>query len=311
MAPKQGNQAYASWWRMMPGGDDFPLGASGKLATLWFDEIVLQVPREDFLEVTLDKIAEELGWSPATLQEIHHVWVPIHKYQPNYGFLSKAWETDVPALREVAENITITETKREAPELPETHPGFMHEIAWAGAGLIEAVSLWVSLNEMGSCTYLPHQREHLVLQELFSAATRTEPLDIFSEVMLHRIPDVSTYTWEEVVELRHHQFFEAFRGKISELHKRLNKGAPKPIRELLEEVSRKDMVEMLQLLRPTPKQAVVKAIASNLPMPLPINPLSLGLGVLDVIRTRTLSKKYGWLYFLFDLPGHSVTPSSS
>jgi len=59
----------------------------GKLATLWFDEIVLQVPYNSIPSV-LEKVAAEEGWAKSTLDEILKIQVSANKYIPEYSMLN-------------------------------------------------------------------------------------------------------------------------------------------------------------------------------------------------------------------------------
>ena len=273
----------------------------GKLATLWFDEIVLQVPYNSIPSV-LEKVAAEEGWAKSTLDEILKIQVSANKYIPEYSMLSKnPWDSDNVELVKFAENITIQETRKMEPDIPESHPGFRHEVAWAGAGLIDGIELWLALNSIASCTFIPHLREHLVLSQLFSSEQRNKPFNIFSDVMVGKIPDLSNYSWDRIVELRHHPFFDKFREKITALNFQLDLGESESVCEIVEEIARKDMIEMIRMFRPDPSMSVIKALASNIPLPIPLNPASALFSVQDVKRQAELSRKYGWLYFMIDL----------
>jgi hypothetical protein len=73
--------------------------------------------------------------------------------------------------------------------------------------------------------------------------------------------------------------------------------------ELLDELKRKDMAEMVHYFRPSKAATVVKGILSNLPLPIPFNPFSAGQAVADVLRDQRVGDRFGWLYFLMDLEG--------
>lgn len=296
-------RGYASWLKLFM--DNFPFETSGKLATLWFDEIVIQVPQKDMLETTIDHALE---CSSSTRKELKKTWIPVTRCLPYYRFLSQPFESRKAGLVEAACRITDEETKKEWSQQSKTKfsrndPWFLHETAWASAGLIDSINVWIRLNEKNPCTYLPTLREQRVLQKTFSEAVEKKPNELFSELMTRKIPDLAKYSWDNIVEMRHHEFFCRFREKMVELSNRLN-SAPKAqsISRFVDEISRVDMEQMLKLFKPSPKLSTFEAIASNVPLPIPINPLGVILSALDMKKQMMASKKYGWLYFLIDLP---------
>lgn len=299
---KQKFKAYASWLRMFE--DEFPFKSSGKLATLWFDEIILQIPNKKYIVDVTENVAQEQDWGTTTLKELQRLWVPVTKYQPEYRLLSgHPWESNNKDLVKTAWKVTVEETKKMVPNIPnpENERGFYHEVAWAGAGLIESVNLWMALNTQNNCSFLPESREHMILQELFSFANRKKPFDIFSEIFIHKIPDLSSFSWDDVVELRHHTFFSEFRRKMEDLQRILDSGDSRSVQQLVEDISRMDMERAFRSFQPSPIKSLIKTIASNFPLMIPINPISLVLNGRKIKRELDFSRKYGWLYFLFDL----------
>lgn len=298
---KQKFRAYASWLRMFK--DEFPFKSDGKLAILWFDEIILQVRDKKDILSAIEVVAEEQDWNTSTLREFRRLLVPVTKYQPKYRLLpNNPWQSKNRSLVDTAWRITVEETKKMEPNVTEGDPGFRHEVAWAGAGLIESVSLWLVLNTQNHCSFLPESREHKVLQELFSSATKKEPLDIFSEIMTYKIGDLRFLSWDEIIQLRRHTFFDEFRRKMVELHMMLDSEDSKSIQQLVDEILHMGKEEALRLFRPSSsRKLLIKTIASNIPMPIPINPASVLFGVKDLYEGLDHSKNYGWMYFLLDL----------
>jgi hypothetical protein len=102
------------------------------------------------------------------------------------------------------------------------------------------------------------------------------------------------------LELRHHDCLTAFRSKLGELQSRVRASDEKSATELVEELERNDLVEIAKLARPSPTTAIWKAIGSNVPLPIPVNPLSIGLGLADILDAYNRRSRFGWLYFLLD-----------
>ncbi|MFB0544350.1 MAG: hypothetical protein ACETVN_01435 [Asgard group archaeon] len=293
-------RAYTSWFRLCE--EDFLLGVGGKLATLWFDEIILQVPGEDIILKLSERVAADQDWSSSTLKEIRRIWISVEKCIPNYQFLFEPLKSEHPSLVDTTLQVMFKKLIKSS-DYPADFPYhlFLRDVAWTSHGVIEAVNVWLVLNQKNPCSFFPASWENLVLQELFSRVTKKKPFDIFSEIMVHKIPDLNSYSFDEIIELRRHPFFNEFRQKMVELYDKLNSGESQNVQELVDEISRKDMEEMVRLFRPNPLKTVIKAIASNVPLPIPINPVSILFSAGDVKTELKISKKYGWLYFLLDL----------
>jgi len=288
---------YISWIGV---AEDFLVKPCGKLATLWFDELILQVPTSDFVEFFLHQVPGEPS-DPDVLRELERIWVPVHKYQKDYSFLSEPWHSDHQSLVKIVKDITKEEIKKESPGVSETDFAFRYDFAREGAGLLDTMNLWLNLKSKRACTFLPVWREHLVLQRLFSNAVAKKPFDLFSDIFTYEIPNLEAYPWERIIELRYHPFFESFRRKLTELCDRIELEGSKFNRDFVEKVIIKDMKEMIRLFRPRPSLTLVKAIVCDVPLPIPVNPFSILSSLLDLKQQRDISKKYGWLYFLLDL----------
>ncbi len=89
--------------------------------------------------------------------------------------------------------------------------------------------------------------------------------------MEQRIPDLSSLSWERVLELRHHPKLGDFRKKLETLQKQLEGKDDSRAAELLQEIELKDLKEFAVLCRPQPRQAVLRGLASNVPLPIPVN----------------------------------------
>ena len=297
---------YVSWIGI---AEDFLVSSSGKLATLWFDEIILQVPTPEFVKFFLYKVPGEPS-DPDTLRELEKIWVPAHKYQEDYDFLSGPWKSEHNSLVEIVENVTKKEIKKESPNLSETDWAFRYDFAREGAGLLDTMKLWFDLNDKRACTFLPVWREHLVLQRLFCKLSSREPYDLFSSIINCKIPNLEAYPWERILELRHHSFFENFRRKVYELHSQIEKEGSGPAQDFVQRVIVRDMKEMVRFFRPTPNLTLCKAIVGNIPLGIPINPASILFAVKELKKEQDIAKKYGWLYFLLDIE-HEVSSSNA
>jgi hypothetical protein len=281
-----------------------------KLATLWFDEIVFQMPKGDVICGLLDAMVLEssLGCSSSTAKELKRIWIDIFKVLPDYKFLESALKEDNSKLDKITFDVTNNATLKEQfnNRLPKSGSelfAFYHEVAWANEGLKDGVNAWFRINEKSLCTFLPTSREEEVLRRSFSKALEKKAQDLFSRVITGRIPDLQDISWDEIVSLRKHSFFVNFREKMVELSHQLDTLTEgQSVEKYVEKIYRIEMEEMVQLFRPSPKLSIFNGVASNLPLPLPINPYGIILSANDARKQLAAAKKYGWLYFLMDLP---------
>ena len=303
---KEKFRGYASFARSWL--EEFPFNSSGKLATLWFDEIIFQI---DNINGATNIVAQWEDWDSKTLRKLNRLWIPITKYQPRYKFsidyIEKRFIAEHPDLEKTAFRIAHEETKKfvekekHKPKSPQDYYAFAREVSYAYLGLLEGVNSWMSLNKTFPCVFLPLYRENLVIQDLFSIATRKTPYDLFSEVINSRLPDLNNLTWDEIVDLRNNSCFNNFREKMIDLHKMVHSGDINSVKESVDKLQFSEMKELILELRPSPHKSLIKAIISKIPMGLPINPISPLLDANKIIKEKKILKKYGWIYFLIEI----------
>jgi hypothetical protein len=299
--------AYISWPHYCTLNLD---SISLKLATLWFDEIVFQMPKNNVISGLLDAMVSEssIGCSSATAKDLKRIWVDIFKVIPDYKFLEHGFKEDNSKLASITFEVTTNATLREQfnntlPNDKSEFAAFLHELGWANEGLKEGINAWFRINEKNLCTFLPTSREEEVLRRSFSKAFEKRAQDLFSSVITGRIPDLQNTSWDDIISLREHSFFNNFREKMIELNNQVNSLAEgQSVEKYVEVITRNEMEEMIKLFRPSTKLSIFNGVVSNLPLPIPINPYGIILSANDARKQIATAKKYGWLYFLIDLP---------
>lgn len=285
--------------------EEFPFNNSGKLATLWFDEIIFQT--ESIGKVT-EFVAEREDWDSKSLKTLKKMWIPIQNYLPDIKFFDVDLIPEHPDLEETAFKITYEETKKEAKKIKfdlsdkKNFYAMMHEVGWAYMGLVESVNAWILLHKNSPCVFLPIDRESIILQKLFSTAMMQKPFDLFSEIFNYEIQNLDSLTWEQVLETKNHDYFKQFRRKMIDIQNEVNKGDKNSVFEIVNDIKMMEMEELIIKQKPvSTTKSVFKGIASNVPLPIPINPIAIYTDVKQIIEDRDIMKKYGWLYFLLDL----------
>lgn len=276
------------------------MGPCGKFAVLFFDEVIIQVPRADTIARVLASLVDGGMLSHSVARELDSVWRPVQALLPDYEFLKKPWEHKNDRLVELARTVTVEETLAEYPDIQ--GQALQHEVAWAGAGLIEAVATWSVLHARRPCAMLADRTEARVLEGVFRISAPSSAHALFSEVMESRLPTPGNLSWERVFELRSSRFIDAFRRKISELDRLVKETADgRDIRAVLDELERHDLRELALAMKPDARSAWARALATNLPLPIPLNPLSVALSAADVKSAYDRQRRFGWLYFLLEL----------
>jgi hypothetical protein len=302
------SRAFLSWLTL---ANDRLFGATGRLATIWFDELVLQFPSPEMLENVVDVLVSRGDMKSSTAYRLLDCWTPVQRVLPNYHFLgintskrtvrANPWGHPNRDLVKLAESVTIEATTAQAPDLDMSDPGFHHEVVWAGAGLIEAVATWYSLNARSPTSIIAEEREDRVIQQLHGRRTELAAFGNFLSVMSGHMSDPSKLSWEEVIDLREHKYVAGFRDKIRQLSGLVKANDEKQVMGLLAEMYDRDLKEIARITRPSRGRALLKAVAGNLPLPLLMNPVSATLSLVDIGQDRRMDEQFGWLYFLLDL----------
>ena len=212
----------------------------GKLATLWFDNLLLGIGKE-LVEKVMEDVAEKEHWSVATFKEMKKIQISSECLLPSVSFMDESIiEED---YFKVATDILENKYAKELSN-PVTYGGAMHEISWGGFGVANSVKYWTLLNAKENCTFLPMDLEQQMLGKVFGS-TMDMKYDSFSDIIIAIIPDISEYSWDEIIEIRHHSYWTQFRKKLTELSESI--GDKKLGQDILEEVIKKDLIEILDL----------------------------------------------------------------
>jgi hypothetical protein len=150
-----------------------------------------------------------------------------------------------------------------------------------------------SLNTSEPCAFLSDRRESNVVCEVFQTVQPPGESQVFQEAVLIAVPNAAVLSWERVLELRRHPYLEQFRRKITELNKSLHINDTTAIREAVQQVELHDLRALARLVEPSQKTTILKSIVSNIPLPIPVNPVSIGIGLKEIRDTYEKRQKFG------------------
>lgn len=114
------------------------------------------------------------------------------------------------------------------------------------------------------------------------------------------LPNLKNMSFEKIIEMRNHPYLESFRITLNELHKNMKDTDKLNVQELFLEMVNKNIREVFSLFKPSVSKQTVKGIVCNLPMPIPVNPISIIASMGDVAKDIKLKHTYGWLFFYID-----------
>ena len=133
----------------------------GKLATLWFDNLLLGTGKE-LVEKVMEDVAEKEQWSSDTFKEMKKVQISSETLLPSISFMDESIIED-DYFKDAADVLKDKYAKELSS--PKTYGGAMHEIVWEGFGIANSVKYWTLLNAKANCTFLPMDMEQQILEK--------------------------------------------------------------------------------------------------------------------------------------------------
>jgi len=298
------NDAVVTFGRVLEG---FMNSGAGKLATLWFDQLHLELgtilnsgviwmeggQTPDFEQWKRHVIAsEEPDAKDDVIDAIVTRWIPS-PIDAGDGLLPRQFEEVIEAAAtEEVDASAVTAHLHPIDRMKESHA--------ARANLRRVLRSWLPVSQ--DVALLGDSLERAAMRRLSAFGGHASAHRTFCDVVVKQVPDLSTLTWKDIAELRHHAGFDAFRSKVLELDGLIAQGAVRDAGVLCEHLFQEALVELAKQVRPNLTRCIIKGIIGNLPIPL-INPAGLAFSVQDAITTARLGKRHAWTYFLIDLQG--------
>ncbi len=291
------SNAFISWLSLFTDRD--PFGTTGKLAAIWFDKLIIETPGDDAIRMPIE-VAIERGKIPAEIHDqlLDH-WRPIQQFLPDFSYEPVSCDGANRQLWETVVDTVYEATKAEYPDHAEDR-AFMHEVGMAAHGLMRAYISWYSLNALHGTAFITNDREATVAESLFIRNENRE-FEIFRHFADLRIPDLTELPWQRVWDLRHHPKLEAFRARLSAASGANTEITSPEVARELEADFVANLEEFARLCRPAPLSSLAKAVISNVPLPIPINPASVAFGNKEFWEALDQDKRYGWMFFGIDL----------
>jgi hypothetical protein len=148
--------------------------------------------------------------------------------------------------------------------------------------------VWTLIRPFRDCTFFPFNEVEFAAANLILGGTNAGRLKAANLLL----PNAGDLTWQEVFEIRDTPEAESFRRW---LHSRewVNIG-----NKTIEQDIIGALLEIVEDCRPNVGIEVLKGIASNIPLPLPINPASIALSLRAIGQAQQFTERYEWSLFL-------------
>ncbi|MBU2641460.1 MAG: hypothetical protein KJ889_06635 [Gammaproteobacteria bacterium] len=115
--------------------------------------------------------------------------------------------------------------------------------------------------------------------------------ELFSGGLL--VPEFDCLSWDEILELRQDRSVKSFRKAVYELM-----GSGVPLDDALQKRIQEDLWRLAGDVRPNVRQSVLAGIGSNLPSPIFVNPIGVGLAFKEIWDARERENQYGHVFFI-------------
>jgi hypothetical protein len=278
-----------------------------KLSLLLCDKIIVETYFPTFPEKRVDELVKDRTLTRGGAKKLIKLLLPITSLVPEFN-ASDLWKTEDIFLKYCVEYY-IDEEYGDIMQLSPDEKS-LYDIRYDVT--VAAFENWFALSQQVSCFFIPNEWESKILHDFLKFLNAHEmqmrhpTYREFETVVTKLLPSVDHLSLEEVLTLREHEYFASFRFKTKELADRVAKiDDVAEVTRTIRDEERKDLDILIKLFRPKPKLKLLRALISNIPIPLPFipNPVAVYDSVETVNKERNTAREFGWLYFIRDYEG--------
>lgn len=111
--------------------------------------------------------------------------------------------------------------------------------------------------------------------------------------------DFGTLTWDEIIVLRKSGFVNDFREKIFEWTEEYKNGVDNlAVEQKIDKFINDAKFDFIEKRKPNFIRSLLTGILGNIPLPIPINPISVLSAGEQIINDKKINKEFGWLMFI-------------
>ena len=265
--------------------------SSLKVLTLLYDRILVAAPREQVIHACCH-FADEYRLQTKYL---HELWGSIEEVQENILYSDSFREKCETAL-----GLNLRNTYEQWGKYWHNglfHTGQFHILSMVALPLWNVASTILPGIAAIETSDLPRECRNPKFQNTLNPKrART----IWKEIRSVGVPDPGSLTWKSIIELSKSKNRKNFYSQILQL-------GGEDLKDKIVESLWDDFKETHQDI----KLMAAKSIISSMPMPIPINPISVVFSIQNIIETRNRQKNNAWLSFLFEVRGYKNDPPST
>lgn len=296
-----GYHSYLNW--LVP---ELALGPSLKLSLLFLDKIIAESDFEDLPERALASLTKEGKLTKKALRKLLDIIVPIKLIVPQFGTKDLIRKPQDEFL-DFATQYYIDQEYVSRGKDPLSEPGqFLCDTRyWV---TVAAFENWFGLSKQMSSLFIPNYFEEPILQDFlrylraYNDPRTNRNYYKFIGVLTKMLPSVEGLSFDEVLELRRHEYFASFRAKMAQIVERiLSISNVAEIKRVIKEEELRDIRILEDLFRPRPVLKLLRVLIGSLPIPvIPLNPVGVYEAIDTVRKEIEAAKEVGWLYFVRD-----------
>lgn len=272
---------------------------TAKIAVLLWDELLLELPHPRMIERIFEVIASEEGTGFGAVDALRKQLRPVHARIPDFQFLNVAgWEqyTNSGAVDAMYREWLAEVGRGELDPGDFAHQYEANKLAYYG---VNTLHTWAGLLRHGT-QLLGHPAEERGFRNAIRRGEASSSASPFLEMTFGALPDLGSLTWSQALELRAHPMHQSFRAKCLEVSELLDAGITTDAARLLTDALQFSLREIVRRVRPNIGTTMLKAVLGNVPLPFPVNPVSVLASAQEVAQQRAIAATHGWVYFILD-----------
>jgi hypothetical protein len=184
---------------------------------------------------------------------------------------------------------------------------YYKEMYYSKLSVISSLLIYERINEKMPCSLTGFSSgENFVIGKCIeqNAKMRNIPLDTLYQEIEYTIPSLNSLSWDEIFELRGDSRIGAFKQWINGNRSNIEN-------EGLKDIVFRELWDVVGKLKPNILTNGIKATIGNIPLPIPVNPISISAEILDLYRDRQFNRKYAWLLFLYEIRSKASNRANS
>ena len=276
---------------------DFVLTEEAKIYSLFFDELIVQWPQkknQTSIEVEMIRDADP-SIKFDTVKYLNSQFKSISELVPDYEvdiyeYLDKRDTEAGQMIGSVKSGIVDYYRERLKANPDDLYVEI--EIDKLSIYTCHTLGLWSRLRGE-RITFIGEEFEYFALRSCFLRSSLRDTSYSIGSVLQYLIPNVGKLTWNEIIEMKHHPYFDDFRMRMSDAVYLSHNGNGAEAERILREAFELSLRKLVEKFRPEIEFTKIRgSITEQLT----------DRDIRDIVCQGTLDeKRFGWMLFLLDI----------